>query len=211
MSLGSRKAKLLAVIAVVLFLLAVVIIVALDQMPSRRLSLRPLEKATVVTYSNALTEGMDISGCVSEYFYSTQVDKSVQDDFRILKTENDCYKYFQKYWDIQQTYPERWGESLYQRYYENGCVGVVIAPTALQDSTKGIVANGIYTDEAGNAVVELVQMNRDANYGYSADPGTDCAQVYAVVYLPREAVDGMNTLTFAVNDSICVSNDDCVS
>lgn len=71
----------------------------------------------------------------------------------------------------------------------------------LQDHTKYTMANGLYIDGNGNAVIELVQIARNADFQYSCDPASNCQQLYTVIYLPKKLVASLNTLTFAINSS----------
>lgn len=207
-NISNTKFKALAIIFALFGTLALCLLVFLGT--NFESALKTLENAHVVIFDDTLTVGMEISGCASECFYSTKVDKSVQDDFKILKVEGDCLKYFNKYWDIRQTYPTNWGESIYPGRYTDDCVAVVISAMSLQDPSKYILANGIYIDNENNAIIELVQIDRDANYGYSEDPIMACEQMYTVVYLSRELASRLNSLTFAINNASQSHYDDCV-
>lgn len=198
-TMDNRKVKALIIIMASLGALALSLLVFLGT--HDRQSMTPLKAATVIAYDETLTDGMNISGCASECFYSTKADKRVQDDLKILETETGCLKYFNKYWDIQQTYPEHWGESIYKGRYADDCVAVVISAMELQNPNTYVMANGLYIDDNNHAVIELIQTDRNSDFQYTCDPATNCKQLYTVIYLPKKLIGSLTSLTFATNSN----------
>ena len=158
-----------------------------------------LKKAPFVTFSEELVEGYTVSNCFSESVYSTHPDKSLMDSCRVLDDKSTFLVWLNTFWDIRQVYLSGAEESAGRKRMAEGYVPIVVSASALQSCEKQVLVKGIYTDEAGNAVIRLGTVRRNGYYRYDHDLDTECAQIYTILYLVPDTINKINTLSFAID------------
>lgn len=200
--MSTRKIKYLLAIASAFAIIAVIVCVyiysqnvpgeeetAVDQM---------ISNAEIVNFWDLDLEGCTLSNIASESFYSTKLDKSIQDDFYVIYDYAEYTAWQEKHNDIIKIYPEEGEVSSAERLFENGKIAVVTACSKLQDTANDVLVYCVYTDEENNVTVALFSQKRNSTYQYNVDISADCQQIYTVMYFDPDVVENMNSLRFAV-------------
>lgn len=151
---------------------------------------------SIVSLSKELLADTIPSGCFSECAYSTKAGSL--DTVTVYKTQTAFNRWKSKCWDIPQTYPENWGQSMSEDRFKDGYVALVVAPSEMQDPDYLISAACKHTDPDGDIIVQLQQTKRNTSYSYRKDPSVACNQVYAIIYLKQNEVDAAGAISVGV-------------
>ena len=153
--------------------------------------------SAVIELSDEGVEGATASACFSECFYSTKT--SDLDTIKVYKNVSSFNRWKSEYWDIPQTYPENWGQSMSQDRFNEGYIALVVAPSSMQDPNFIVSAACKHTNDGGNIVVELQRKERNSHFGYRKDPSIACKQIYVVIYLKKNDInEAAGTVSIAV-------------
>lgn len=161
------KIKYLLAIAFALVIVAAIVCISIYHQDNRNKEETVVDQmisnAKLVNFWDLDLEGCTLSNITSESFYSTKLDKSIQDRFYVIYDYVEYTAWQEKHNDIVKVYPETGAVSSAEQLFENGKVAVITVCSELQDTSNETLVYCVYTDDENNVTVSAEDIDEFEN------------------------------------------------